>query len=534
MKAFFGGGAFFAALCLVAKGIGALYRIPLTNIMGAEGIGLYQMVFPLYSVLLTVSGGGLPGAISKTVSAFSAVGDTENTRRTLKISLLVLTLAGLAATVLLIVFRDKIAALQGNPLAATAYLGIAPAVAFVAVISCFRGYFQGKLDMLPSGISQVVEQVVKMVVGLILCSRFLQYGVAYAAFGALLGVTVSEMAATAVLLVQYAFDTVRFRKRNIVSLGKFASEQSAELCVEQAAPLPYKTLLKKVLAVAFPITLGSLVLPLSSVIDSILVINLLTAMGESTSQATRFYGILNGPVGSLVNMPTVITTSLSVLLLPKISRIVLKKKDAGEIAEKFIRISLLIAVPCALALILFSDEILSVLYRRTLSADLLNVGGTLLRISALSVLYMSLLQPAAAVLQGCDRAYKPAVNLLKGAVLKAALTVILIRVAGIYGASIATVSCFALTCILNVSAMRKCAETNLDLPRLFKSALVAGTAFVATGKLLYLLFKSFLPASVALIAALALAAAAYLAATALLKGVKREELALFVDAKKDG
>ena len=216
MKAFFGGGAFFAALCLVAKGIGALYRIPLTNIMGAEGIGLYQMVFPLYSVLLTVSGGGLPGAISKTVSAFSAVGDTENTRRTLKISLLVLTLAGLAATVLLIVFRDKIAALQGNPLAATAYLGIAPAVVFVAVISCFRGYFQGKLDMLPSGISQVVEQVVKMVVGLILCSRFLQYGVAYAAFGALLGVTVSEMAATAVLLVQYAFDTVRFRDRKSV------------------------------------------------------------------------------------------------------------------------------------------------------------------------------------------------------------------------------------------------------------------------------------------------------------------------------
>ena len=193
-RAFIKGGAFFALLCLMAKGIGALYRIPLTNIMGAEGIGLYQIVFPLYSVLLTVSGGGLPSAISKTVSSFHAEGAEENARRTLYISLAVLTAAGAVGSALLFFFRGRIAALQGNPDAAIAYVGIAPAVVLVSVISCFRGYFQGKLDMLPSGISQVVEQVVKMIAGLVLCSRLLVYGVPYAALGALLGVSISELA----------------------------------------------------------------------------------------------------------------------------------------------------------------------------------------------------------------------------------------------------------------------------------------------------------------------------------------------------
>lgn len=521
-------------MCLLAKGIGALYRIPLTNIMGVEGIGLYQMVFPLYSVLLTVSGGGLPSAISKTVSQFKAEGDEENARKTLKVSLVTLLIAGVAASLLLAVFRNRIASLQGNPDAAIAYLGIAPSVAFVAVISCFRGYFQGNLNMFPSGLSQMIEQSVKMAAGLLLCYRFMPYGVSYAALGALLGVSLSEFAAMLVLLLQYALAERKRRKRVTVHLRKLQTETAAEFPLSDAPPLPFKTLLKKIYAVALPITLGSLVLPISSVIDSILVINMLTHLGEGVSLATKFYGILNGPVGSLVNMPVVITTSLAVMLLPKVSGLLKKGGDARACVEKFMRISLLVALPCALVLFVFSEEILRVLYRRTMSPELIGTGSLLLKISSLTVVYMSVLQLASAVLQGYDKAHKPALNLLKGACLKAVLTIVLIRVFGIAGVPAATVACFAFTCFLDVAAMRKCLSVKLKIKRLALCWGLGGTAFVAAGKLLYLLFRRFLPLSVALIAALVIAAAIYIVVVLLCKGVSRQELDLPARRKKDG
>lgn len=521
-------------LCLLAKGIGALYRIPLTNIMGVEGIGLYQMVFPLYSVLLTVSGGGLPSAISKTVSQFKAEGDEENAKRTLRVSLVTLLIAGAAASLLLVFFRGSIASLQGNPDAAIAYLGIAPSVTFVAVISCFRGYFQGNLNMLPSGISQITEQGVKMIAGLLLCGYFMRFGVRYAALGALLGVSLSELIAMAVLLIQYAFHARERRKRFTVSLKTPVMEAAADFPLSDKPPLPLKSLLKKIYAVALPVTLGSLVLPVSAVIDSILVINLLTAMGESVSLATKYFGILNGPVGSLVNMPVVITTSLAVLLLPKISGLIKKGESTGACVEKFMRISLLVALPCALALSVFSGEILSVLYRRTMSPELLSIGSALLRISSLTVLYMSVLQLASSVLQAYDKAHKPALNLLKGACLKAVLTIVLIRVFGIEGVPVATVACFAFTCFLDVLAMRKCVSVKLKIGRIAVCAAAGGGAFAVCGKLLYMLFKRFLPLSVALIGALVLAALVYVALVLLLKGVSRQELDLPTRGKKQG
>lgn len=534
MKAFLHGGAFFALLCLIAKGVGALYRIPLTNIMGAEGIGLYQMVFPLYSVLLSVSAGGLPSAISKTVSSFAAVGDGENARRTLRVSALTLTLAGLCATLLLIFLRGKIASLQGNAAAATAYIGIAPAVTVVAVISCLRGYFQGKLDMLPSGVSQIIEQLTKTAVGLFLCYRFMKYGVEYAAFGALLGVTASEVVAAAYLAVRYAFDYAAYKKRTVIKIGKYATEHAADFTAARSTRVPYKSLLKNVYATALPITLGSLVLPISAVIDSILVINLLTLGGESVAGATALFGLLNGPVGSLVNMPAVVTASLAVMLLPKISRLVKNRDRAADTSEKFFRMSLLAAAPCALAFMLFSDEILGILYRKTMSPELLGTGGILLAISALSVLFMSLLQPATAVLQGFDKAHKPALNLIIGAAVKAVLTIVLIRVMGIYGAATSTVACFALTCFLDLFAVRKCIKIKPKYGVFFRSALPALAAQAVMGKLSYFALAPFTGAFVAVIVSLVLCFAAYAAVVLAFKGISKEDMGALAGDKKDG
>ncbi|MFR5061864.1 MAG: oligosaccharide flippase family protein, partial [Christensenellales bacterium] len=200
----FTGAGMLAVCSVIAKLLGAMYRIPLTNILGGEGMGLYQMVFPLYTLLLTVSSGGLPVAISRIIAVKLADDDEAGAAKVLKVSVAALAVIGIAGSLALALFNDSIAAVQGNRDAALAYVGIAPAVALVAVLSCYRGYYQGRENMLPSAVSQLIEQAVKLFLGLYFARLMMPRGVAYGVFGALLGVSASELLAMLSLMLMYA------------------------------------------------------------------------------------------------------------------------------------------------------------------------------------------------------------------------------------------------------------------------------------------------------------------------------------------
>lgn len=521
-------GAGMLAFCsLVAKMIGALYRIPLTNIVGAEGIGLYQMVFPLYTVLLTVSSGGLPIAISKVVAGKIASGDQLGARKVLAVSLVSLTILGAIASLLIVVGRDKIAFIQGNDKAALAYLGIAPSLVFVAILACFRGYYQGVQNMLPSALSQLIEQVGKLAIGLTLSKMLLPYGVEFAVFGALLGVTASELIAMIGLLIQFYFTNRKWKKQNFVDVLQVSTyfESSAELTnIKPRGISSTSSILKNIYKVAIPVTLGSLVLPITQVIDSILVINILVANGQAINAATSLYGLINGPINSLINMPIVITLSIAVAILPKIATAMTAKKDISKITSTSIKLSYMIGLFSAMVLFLFSKPILVILYSTGLSASQIELGGKLLQLGSLSVIYVSILQVSTSVLQGVDKAHKPAINLLIGACFKVAMTVILLPIFGIVGAVAATVFCYAITCVLDVISMRKYSKTILSFHEFFLSPLIAAGASGLVGILLYKLLSSFLPLLVALITALVIAGAIYSLLILVTKGLNAEEL----------
>ena len=486
-------GAGVLAVCaVIAKLIGALYRIPLTNIVGAQGIGLYQMIFPLYTVLLTVSSGGLPVAISRVVASKIAVGDELGAKRVLRVSVVSLAIIGLVLGGLLAVFRNQIALLQGNPLAAVAYLGIAPSIFFVGIISAFRGYYQGKQNMLPSALSQLSEQLVKVGIGLVLARMLMPFGVQYAILGALLGVSVSELVTAIILAFMFLGTTLRFKKKTKIPVNKvnaLSFEAGADLRTLQKS-IPHtldnkkRSVLKEIYKVAIPVTLGSLVMPITQVIDSILVINILNANGIPSETATSLYGLLTGPTNTLLNMPVVVTLAFAVALLPKVTECFSKKENPNDAIAQALKFNFILGLLSFAAFIIFGGTIIQTLYNRGLNPAEISLATTLLIVGSLSIPYVSLLQVATAVLQGVNKAHKPAINLLFGAVIKIILTIILLPIVGVLGAAIASVVCFGITCILNIISVKKVVTIKLKPKEFLLAPIIATAGFAGVSVLL--------------------------------------------------
>jgi len=526
-------GAGILAVCaLVAKVIGVLYRIPLTNIVGSEGIGLYQMIFPLYVVLLTISSGGLPVAISRVVASRIAKGDSRGAKKVLVVALISLSIIGAILGTLLFVFRNQIATLQGNPNAALGYAGIAPSILFVAIIACFRGYYQGKQNMLPSALSQIIEQVIKLSAGLFLAYLLMPRGVEYAIFGALIGVSISEIFAAVVLFLQFLVTSKRQKTKSLIKANQQAAVTKSEISQENfltaksifLSKEKNTSVLKEICLIAIPVTLGSLVLPLTQLIDSVLVINFLTRNGMETVQATGLFGILTGPVGTLINMPAVITLSFAIALLPKISQCFINKECIAKFVGQGIKFNFILGLLATLFFSFYSRPILSLLYGSGLTQEEISLASKLLILGSVSVVYVSILQVATSVLQGVGKAHRPAINLLFGAVLKVGLTILLLPQFGIFGAMIATAACFSLVCLLDIIAIKKYIKISLPIKEILIAPLIAGVAFSLVAVGLSLILRPFLTTMIITLITLPLATIIFIVLIIALKSIKKEEL----------
>lgn len=466
-----------AAIGIVAKLIGALYRVPLTNIVGAEGMGLYQMVFPLYTVLLAFCGGGITSAVSRVVAKYSVRGSEAACLRTVRVAIVPLIFVSMALAGGMALLRNIISNVQGNTEAGVAYLAICPSLLFAGGINVFRGYFQGRSNMLPSGISQLIEQVIKLVLGLYLSRVLLPYGVKYAVAGALIGVTASELVALIYLSVRFWLS--RRKRVRYVYLNALApiTEASAELAPADVN-VTDKQLLKELFSFVLAVTLGSLVLPITQMIDSVLVINLLMYGGTDRVSATSLFGLFVGPVGTLINMPTVVALSVAIAFLPAVTAAI--ERGAGDearitrLAAKWI---MLFVVPVTAAFLVFPDKVCGALYSRGLTDAQLVEAARLLRVQAISVFYIGILQLATTVLQAHNKAHRPVINLVIGACVKVALTPLLIRAFGIIGAAGATAACYAVAATLTVRSAYKCAPIGVSV----KDALIKPLAFTVLG-----------------------------------------------------
>ncbi len=430
-------GAIYLGLsAFISKLLGAIYRVPLTNMLGGYGLGLYQMVFPVYSLLLDFSGAGVPSALSRLIS--KTEDKYQNAHQYLNVSLRVLLTLGLVASLFMAVFSRSIARLQGNEKASLAYLFLSPAICLVSLISCFRGYFQGLMDMRPTALSQVIEQAIKLALGVVFVKVFIQ-NIEVAVAGATLAISISELLALLILYFTYKRHKSKLKLNFIYNRHLF------------------KQYSKKIIITTIPITLVGIMIPLSQVFDSFLIINILS---KYLDNATTLYGLLSGVVMTVINLPVSICYGLATVAIPTIS----SSKSSNETnnkTKKILLLTLLFALPCAIFLFFFAPFCINMLFKN-LSLLEKEISIKLLKLTSLCVVFLALIQATNAVLIGKGRLYVPVITLLIGVIIKTVLNIFLLNNSNIniYGGAIAIIACYFSVCLINLIILKLKGKSN--------------------------------------------------------------------------
>lgn len=405
----------------IAKLLGAIYRVPLTNIIGGYGLGLYQMVFPVYCLLLDFSGAGLPSALSKIISSKN---DSNKGEVYLRTSIKLYSIIGLVLTLFMGVFSKQISVLQGDKNAFLSYLTLSPSILLVCLISSFRGYFQGQLNMKPTAVSQILEQIVKLILGLTLCKIFMP-NVVLAVASATFSISISEV--IALLFLYFIYKRKNGNNLNIRKKGFDGA--------------------KEIIKLSIPITLIGIVLPLSQVVDSFLIVNLLK---KYTTSATSLYGIYSGVVLTIINLPVSICYGISTSLIPAVSG-AKSIKDKEKSIKQGLILTLILSFLAFLFCFFFSKNILKILFR-SLTEEQLIVSNKLLKICSSGILFLSLLQSINGILIGKGKTYSILTGMIFGAIVKVILNIILLNnpKINIFGAGVSLIACYFCSVLINL------------------------------------------------------------------------------------
>ena len=457
---------------IAVKIIGGGNRIFLSRLLGGEGIGLYQMAYPIYLLALNVSYAGIPVAISILVAERVALRDRLGVQRVFKLSLVLMVLTGIFFSGLLYLSAAWLIKYEiiKDPRAYLAIVALAPAIVFVTVLASFRGYFQGLQQMFPSGVSQVAEQFVRVFAMVGFAWILLPKGIEYAAAGATFGALPGALA-------------------GILVLGYFASKKPLDKILpfgevsENKLPVPPKTIviLKRIFWLALPVSLASIMLPIGLLIDLYIVPKrLIEAGGYSVAEATELYGFLTGMAAPLINMATILTASLAASLVPAISEaFTLDKTDViRHRISTAVRVSSLITIPAFVGLFFLSGPISKMLFN-TWDA------GPVIGAMSLGIFFLGLHQISTAVLQGLGRTSIPVIMMIIAALGKIALNWILTGYWGVVGASWASVADYAIAAILNIVFVYRFTGYGLDLEDVWRP----GMASVAMGIILWPIYS---------------------------------------------
>ena len=470
---FVAGAAILAFAGVLCKIIGVLIRIWAYDIIGEAGMVYYEVVFPFYSWLLIISSSGIPTAISRMVSERLSMGDYAGARRVFRHALALLAIVGLVTTAVLYFgagfFANSV--LGKDDTYIMSFVSLAPALFFVSCMCAYRGYLQGAQHMTGTGLSQLTEQVVKCLVGLMLAARWIGRGPEYGAAGLLLGITVSEFVA---LLVVMGF---RWKNRRLymppgVSL----------------TPASDRPVVPELLRIAIPITLGASIIPITSMLD---VKMIFSCMGRYMSEAAvnQRYVALSTNVRSLINLPASLTTALAMSIVPAIAGARARKDREGmhHFAGLGLKLSMAIGMPCAVGLFVLGGPIIQMLFR-SIQPDSLAIATSIMRVASISVIFISLVQTMTGALQGMGRQHWPVWSLLAGGVLKVVSNYIFLSLpaVNILGASISNVVCYGVAGIIDTILVLRLTGLRVRLWDMFLKPLVCS---LAMGCAVYLAYR---------------------------------------------
>ena len=456
------GTAMLAMATAIVKIIGAIYKIPLNAIIGKQGFSYYSTAYEIYNVLLMISTAGLPVAMSRMISQASSLGHYNQVRRIFSTARALFLGLGITGSLLMTVFCRQLAAFQNQPDAWAAIGALGPCVLLICIMSTFRGFFQGQSNMLPTSVSQVIEAVVKLIVGMAAAVAILYFSksIPLAAGGAILGVTIS-------CLVSAVYLYSRFRKH------------FGDMPASGETPDSFGITAKRLLAIAIPITIGSAGLQILTMMETKIYMGQLLGLGYTQMEADSMKGIYNMSQ-TIYNMPCAFITPITISIIPAITAnlTLMDFKAAKATEESAIRVMGLIAMPCAFGLACLAGPVTALLggYK----GDDLALSTALMTIMGFNIMFNAIVLLTNAMMQAHGHAVVPVINMFISGFLRLLVVYILTgnRDIGIIGTPIGAMLCFLCITILNVVSMRRVLENPpaivKNLLRPFLSAAIMG------------------------------------------------------------
>ncbi len=509
---------------VIVKVMGLIYRLVITNIegFGDTGNGLYGSGYQIYTLLLAIASIGVPGAISKLVSERLAVGKNREAHEIFKTAIVLFAIIGICASLLLFFGAGTIANWMGNPDVKGVMIALSPAIFFVAVSAVIRGYFNGMYNMKATSNSQMLEQLFKSVLTIVLVQIVAHISLANSSWLAdllhineenrTLAMAIAGNAASTFATVLSCGYLLIFYQRRKKEIWKNINNSKVEYKKEKRT----KTM-KKILAISIPISLASIVSAINRNIDTFTVINgVKTALASwstnieaITNEATRLYGILSGKVDMLVGMPAALNVAFSTALVPAISGAMANgdTKTAKRRMSFSLRTTLILALPCAIGMCVLAEPILTLLFPNAPSAE----APLLLQISAFTIIFTLMNQTLGGALQGLGKVGTPAISLACGAVIKLILNLILIPNPniGIYGAAISSVTASAVAMIINITVLRKTIKLDMNIYKTVINPVIATCLMGAIAYFTHYFVNSICGNAIATICAILIAVVTY-------------------------
>lgn len=524
---FFGGAAILAVSAILVKIIGAIYRIPLGNILPDEVMADYNSAYNIYNVFLTISTAGLPVALSKTISEANTLGRHNQVRKLFRVAFTTFLVMGLFSLFCMTVLAAPLSSVVlSNPKAVYCVLALSPSVLCVCLMSAFRGYFQGQFNMMPTGVSQIIESLCKLVIGLALAIYLVNVvnKAEFGSVGAIIGVSIGSVVALGYILLVY----LRSRK---------GARQ-----VSDDKPDSTGKILSSLLKLAVPITLGSAASSLVTLIDTKLVMSQLRSVYEvvdglsadaALDAARGLYGIYSKTM-SIYNLPFSMMVPLTACIIPAVSACLSKgdRKGSQRISESAVRIGLLVALPMAMGLFALGGPIMGLLFPEIDVA----VAGPLLSVLGLASAFVSLQLLCNSILQANGMVNLPILAVVVGGVVKLVVNYVLVGNPDIRinGAPVGTLCCFVAISLLEIIFIRRCVPSAPRFARAFGKPLVAAVvmALAAWGSHGVLVNMVGFSSRLATVGAIGIAVVVYLVLVLALRTISREDLSLMPKGDK--
>lgn len=541
---FFGGAAVLMVGSILVKLIGAVYKIPLGNILSNEAYVDFNTAYNVYNLFLTIATAGLPVALSKTIAEANTLGRRNQVDRVFWVAFKTCLALGLASFVAMSIFGGPLSVLMGDDSAIYCVRALSPSVLCVCVMSAFRGYYQGHSDMVPTAVSQVIESFCKLGFGLALAFSVLawlpgveSYRQRMAAAGAILGVSIGSVIALIYLVLRFR------RTRRDQRATPAADVADGDLAI-----------FKRLLSLAVPITLGSAASAIVNLVDTSVVLNLLENMyetmphlitAEAAAQATEAGGVapalymaqgLKGIYDKCIavyNLPSQLMIAFTVSVVPAVSACLVRRDEvsAGRTAESALRVSMILSLPMGVGLFALAGPVLELLFPGKMDPA---VAAPVMALLGLASIFVCLMMICNSILQAYGHVTLPVLAVVAGGVVKVVVNYLLVGdpALNIKGAPVGTLTCFVVVALLDVVIIRRMVPSPPSFIRAMAKPLLASVVMGAAAWGVCGLASRYVGARLGCLVGIAVGVAVYAVLVVALKMLSKDDLALMPKGDK--